>query len=308
MGLKFRRQPRPRRLAGALEIPDPQRVEAVNVQAVADRAVVWPVSPGAIGTVALWNLGTGQLAYDLTLSAAPLQVVLDATGARVLAATDRALWLWNAGDGSLVARVATQTEFVLPPIFSADGAYVAIAERVDGASPLYSVLRSADGSLVTTLRGPARRARLGARLGRALPRAARPGLDHSCARGAPRCGTSASRACSGRGALAALCRRCVAAHGRSHGRDRIVAAGRAGPAPAGTHGCRRQRQRVGRRPPARLHARRRCRHRSRCRDRSRALSAATGSCVPPTGTQLSADGSAARHAQRLDAEVVEPAD
>jgi WD40 repeat protein/subtilisin-like proprotein convertase family protein len=137
-----------------IEIPDPQRVGAVNVQAVADRAVVWPVAPGAIGTVALWNLGTGQLAYDLTLSTAPLQVVLDVTGARVLAATDRALWLWNAGDGSLVARVATQTEFVLPPIFSADGAYVAIAERVDGASPLYSVLRSADASLVATFEGP----------------------------------------------------------------------------------------------------------------------------------------------------------
>ena len=49
----------------------PQRVEAVNVQAVADRAVVWPVSPGAIGTVALWNLGTGQLEHDFTLPAAP---------------------------------------------------------------------------------------------------------------------------------------------------------------------------------------------------------------------------------------------
>lgn len=137
-----------------LEIPDPQRVEAVNVQAVAERAVAWPVSPGAIGTVSLWNLATGQLAYDFTLATAPRQVAIDATGTRVLAASDRALWLWDATEGSLVARVTTQTEFVLPPIFSADGGNVVIAERVDGANPLYSVLRSADGSLVSTLDGP----------------------------------------------------------------------------------------------------------------------------------------------------------
>ncbi len=137
-----------------LEIPDPQRVEAVNVLAVGERAAVWPASPGAIGTVALWNLGTGQLEHDLTLTTPPLHVALDATGARLLAGTDRALLMWNAADGALIARVATQTDFVLPPVFSADGAYVAIAERVDGAKPLYSVLRSADASLVETFEGP----------------------------------------------------------------------------------------------------------------------------------------------------------
>jgi WD40 repeat protein len=71
----------------------------------------------------------------------------------VLAATDRLLFLWNADDGALVARVGTETEFMLPPVFSADGGYVAIAERVDGANPLYSVLRSADGTLVSTIEG-----------------------------------------------------------------------------------------------------------------------------------------------------------
>jgi WD40 repeat protein len=71
----------------------------------------------------------------------------------VLAATDRELRLWNVADGVLVARVATQTEFVLPPEFSADGAYVAIAERVDAANPLYSVLRSADATLVASIEG-----------------------------------------------------------------------------------------------------------------------------------------------------------
>ena len=133
-------------------IPDPQRVEAVEVQAVADRAVAWPTAPGVVGTVALWNLTTGQLEHDYTLPAAPRHVALDATGTRVLAATDRLLMLWNA-DGALVARVGTQTEFVLPPVFSTDGGYVAIAERVDGANPLYSVLRSADASLVASIEG-----------------------------------------------------------------------------------------------------------------------------------------------------------
>ena len=61
--------------------------------------------------------------------------------------------LWNVADGARVARVATQTEFVLPPVFSADGGYVAIAERVEGANPLYSVLRSADASLVASIEG-----------------------------------------------------------------------------------------------------------------------------------------------------------
>jgi WD40 repeat protein/subtilisin-like proprotein convertase family protein len=138
-----------------IDIPDPKRVETVNVQAVADRAVAWPTSPGAIGSVALWNLGSGELAHDFTLAAAPSEVALDATGMRLFAATERAVYLWDTGDGSLVARIATQTEFVLPPVFSADGGYIAIAERVDGANPLFSVLRSADASLVATFEGPA---------------------------------------------------------------------------------------------------------------------------------------------------------
>jgi WD40 repeat protein/subtilisin-like proprotein convertase family protein len=134
-------------------IPDPSRTNDVNVRAVADRAVAWPVSAGVVGTLAVWNLATGQLEHDLALPAAAQHVALDATGARLLAATDRVLTLWSIDDGALVARVGTETEFVLPPVFSAEGGYVAIAERLDGANPLYSVLRSADGSLVGTIEG-----------------------------------------------------------------------------------------------------------------------------------------------------------
>jgi len=134
-------------------IPDPARSGDVFVRAAAERAVAWPVSSSVVGTLALWNLATSKLEHDFTLPAAPRQVALDPTGSRVLAATDRVLMLWNAADGALIARVGTDTGFVLPPVFSADGGYVGIAERVEGANPIYSVLRSADGTLVGTIEG-----------------------------------------------------------------------------------------------------------------------------------------------------------
>jgi subtilisin-like proprotein convertase family protein len=136
-----------------LAIPDPTRAEDVVVRTVGDRALVVPVTPGAIGAVALWDLATGRLEHDFTLPAPPRYLALDATGSRALAATDHLVSLWNAGDGALVAELGTQTEFVLPPVFSADGAYFAIAERVEGARPLVSVLRSSDASLVASSEG-----------------------------------------------------------------------------------------------------------------------------------------------------------
>lgn len=141
--------------ADPLAIPEPTRSEAVIVRAAGERAVVSPAQPNVIGSVAIWNLMTGRLEHDLTLPAPPREVALDARGERVLAATDTSLTLFDAADGVERARVATQTGFALPPVFSADGAYVAIAERVEGANPLYSVLRSDDASLVTSIEGPA---------------------------------------------------------------------------------------------------------------------------------------------------------
>jgi WD40 repeat protein len=134
-------------------IADPVRAGDVVVRAAAERAVAWPASPGAVGTLAVWNLASGRHEHDFSLPAAPRHVALDSTGSRVLAATDRLLLVWTAEDGALLARVGTETEFVLPPVFSVDGGYVAIAERVEGANPLYSVLRSTDGSLVSTIEG-----------------------------------------------------------------------------------------------------------------------------------------------------------
>lgn len=136
-----------------LAIPDPSRDADVTVHTVGDGALVVPTTPGAIGAVAVWDLATGRLEHDLTLPAPPRHVALDATGARVLAASDDALWLWSAADGALVAQLDIETELVLPPVFSADGAYFAIAERVAGAAPLVSVLRSSDASLVASSDG-----------------------------------------------------------------------------------------------------------------------------------------------------------
>jgi WD40 repeat protein len=138
--------------ADGLAIPDPTRAEDVTVRTVGDRALVVATTPGAIGAVALWDLATGRLEHDFTLPEPPRHVALDATGSYVLAATDRLLSLWNA-DGALVAELGTQTAFVLPPVFSPDGAYFAIAERVEGAAPLVSVLRSSDASLVASSDG-----------------------------------------------------------------------------------------------------------------------------------------------------------
>jgi WD40 repeat protein/subtilisin-like proprotein convertase family protein len=139
--------------AEVVAIADPARSEDVAVRAVAELAVAWPVMPGAVGTLALWDLAAGRLERDLTLPEPPRNVAVDPAGSYVLAATDRTLTVWNVADGALAARVGTETEFVLPPVFSADGGYVAIAERVEGANPLYSVLRSEDGSLVSTIDG-----------------------------------------------------------------------------------------------------------------------------------------------------------
>ena len=137
--------------AEPLVIPEPTRTEAVTVTVYGTLAVAQPATSGAVGAVALWNLATQQLANDFTLSAAPRDVAVNATGDRLLTATAEVVTLWNTADATPVARLTTATEFVLPPLFSPDGGYIAIAESVEGAPPLYSVLRAADASLVGSI-------------------------------------------------------------------------------------------------------------------------------------------------------------
>ncbi len=117
-------------------LPDPTRTEAVTVEMSADDAfaIVQPAERGPIGSVALWNLATGLLEHDFTLPQPPQYVAINASSTRLLAGTASLVTLWNVADAMPIARVATQTEFVLPPTFSSDGGYVAIAERVGGSA------------------------------------------------------------------------------------------------------------------------------------------------------------------------------
>jgi WD40 repeat protein/subtilisin-like proprotein convertase family protein len=138
-----------------LAIPDPQRTGAVTVEVEGTFALVRPEQAGAVGTVALWDLDAQRLAHDLTLPAVPRTVAVSASGGRLVAATASVATVFDTASGRPAARLATDTEFVLPPVFSPDGAYFAIAERVDGAAPLFSVLRAADASLVASFEGTA---------------------------------------------------------------------------------------------------------------------------------------------------------
>lgn len=139
--------------AELLPIPEPARTEAVAVTVTGALALAQPEEPGAVGAVAVWNLATQKLEGDFTVPTVPRHVALNITGNRLLTATDKVVTLWNVADGLPVARLTTETEFVLPPVFSPDGGYVAIAERVADAQPLYSVLRTADASLVGSIEG-----------------------------------------------------------------------------------------------------------------------------------------------------------
>jgi WD40 repeat protein/subtilisin-like proprotein convertase family protein len=141
--------------ADGVAIPDPARTEAVTVEMSADDAfaIVQPADRGPVGSVALWNLDTGLLQDDFTLPLPPQYVAINAGATRLLAATANLVTLWDVAGAMPVARLATQTEFVLPPAFSSDGGYVAIAERVEGERPLYSLLRAEDGSLLASVEG-----------------------------------------------------------------------------------------------------------------------------------------------------------
>ena len=89
-----------------------------NVQAVADRAVAWPTAPAPSAPSRSGISRPGSSSTTTRLPAAPRAVALDAAGTRVLAATDRLLMLWNAPTARSSRASATQTEFVLPPVFS----------------------------------------------------------------------------------------------------------------------------------------------------------------------------------------------
>jgi WD40 repeat protein len=140
---------------GGVAIEDPVRTEDVTVDLGANGrfAIVRPTRAGSVGTVALWDLRAGSLHADLQLPAPATYAQLNADASRLLVVAGGALIVWNVAEGVPVARLATQTEFVLPPALSPDGTYVMIAERVEGDAPLFSLLRVADGQLLTSIAG-----------------------------------------------------------------------------------------------------------------------------------------------------------
>ena len=140
---------------GAIAIPDAVRTSDVNIQIGANGrfAIASAARPGPAGALALWNLRDGALQTDVPLPAPAQYAELSSDSTRLLVVAGDALIVCNATDGIPVARLATQTEFLLPPALAPDGDYVVIAERVDGAAPLFSLVRTANGELVTSFEG-----------------------------------------------------------------------------------------------------------------------------------------------------------
>jgi WD40 repeat protein len=138
-----------------IAIPDPGRTGQVRVTLSPNGrcAVAEPARAGAIGELAVWDLADGKLVHDLHMQAVPDRLLFNADGSRLLVQTGDELTIWDVASGEAVARLATQSGFVLPPVLSLGGDFLAIAERVEGARPLVSLVRVADGALVASTAG-----------------------------------------------------------------------------------------------------------------------------------------------------------
>jgi WD40 repeat protein len=138
-----------------IAIPDPVRTEQVRVTLSPDgrRAVAETARTGAVGELAVWDLESGKLLHDLHVQTVPDRLQFNADGSRLLVQTGGRLTIWDVESGAAVARLATQSEFLLPAALSLDGDFLVIAERVEGARPLFSLVRVADGKLVASSAG-----------------------------------------------------------------------------------------------------------------------------------------------------------
>jgi WD40 repeat protein len=136
-------------------IPEPARTSEVEIALSGDGgiAVARPALEGVSGSLAVWDLERGELLHDLRLDRPLDSVELTRDGAHLIAVAGNELIIWSVSDGLIVARIPTQTEFLLPPAVSTEGGYFAIAERVDGSLPLYSLIRILDGRLVASISG-----------------------------------------------------------------------------------------------------------------------------------------------------------
>ena len=138
-----------------LAISDPLRTDQVDVDLSIDGrlAIAHPSRQSVVGAVSLWDLRTNSLVGDVHLDAEPEYVALTGDTSRILAVAGDRLELWDARTGALVSRVGTQTGFLLPPALTDSGGHVVIAERLDEQDSLYSLFRTADGELLSSVAG-----------------------------------------------------------------------------------------------------------------------------------------------------------
>ncbi|HSG66472.1 MAG TPA: proprotein convertase P-domain-containing protein, partial [Gammaproteobacteria bacterium] len=141
-----------------LDIPDPVRTDQIDVQLSADGriGVARPARPDAVGALTIWDFENGRALGDLEVDTLPTHSVLTPDATRLITVSGNALTIWDTEARSALARIATQTGFVLPPAIGIDGEYIAIAEELDADEALYSLLRADDGELVASIEGTAR--------------------------------------------------------------------------------------------------------------------------------------------------------
>lgn len=136
-------------------IPEPVRTNEIEIALGGDGrvAVVRPALEGVSGSLAVWALDRGELLHDLRLDRPLDSFELTRDGTHLIVVAGNELIIWSVDDGRIVGRIQTQTEFLLAPAVSSAGGYLMIAERVDGAAPLYSLIRTSDGQLVASVTG-----------------------------------------------------------------------------------------------------------------------------------------------------------
>lgn len=138
-------------------LPDPVRTDEVAIDLSDDGtvALVRPARDGAQGALAVWDLVDGRLRADLPLDAPPDEVLFSANAARAVVVTGAVMTIWDLDNEIPAARLATETEFVLPPTMSMDGQFLAVAERTDFPAPLFSLLQLEDGTVMAGVAGVA---------------------------------------------------------------------------------------------------------------------------------------------------------
>src|SRR5690606_9078146 len=118
--------------AQGLAIPDPGRTEQIEAALSADgryAAVRAARRQGPFGALAIWDLDAARLVRDLETAAAPDFVAFNGDASRVLARAGSTVTLWDVATGRSIARIEAQNGFSLPPAFSVDGDFVALAKH-----------------------------------------------------------------------------------------------------------------------------------------------------------------------------------